>query len=52
VLRGRPSADVAAALGVSANAVDVNASRVLARLRSYCRTYLEGLTDGDDHLPG
>jgi RNA polymerase sigma-70 factor (ECF subfamily) len=37
VLRGRPSGEVAAALGVSANTVDVNSSRVLTRLRSYCR---------------
>src|SRR5262249_356455 len=52
VLQGRPSREVAAELGLTANAVDVNASRVLARLRTYCRTYLEGLTDGDDALPG
>jgi RNA polymerase sigma-70 factor (ECF subfamily) len=52
VLRGRPSGEVAAALGVTANAVDVNSSRVLTRLRSYCRDYLEELADGDDTLPG
>jgi RNA polymerase sigma-70 factor (ECF subfamily) len=52
VLRGRPSGDVAAELGVSANAVDVNSSRVLTRIRDDCRDYLEELTDGDDPLPG
>ena len=51
VLRGRPSAEVAAELGLKANAVAVNASRVLARLRDYCQTYLEELADGDDALP-
>ena len=51
VLRGRPSAEVAAELGLTANAVTVNASRVLARLRDHCRTYLEELADGDDALP-
>jgi RNA polymerase sigma-70 factor (ECF subfamily) len=52
VLWGRPSREVAAELGVSVNAVDVNSSRVLARLRNYCHDYLEELADGDDHLPG
>jgi RNA polymerase sigma-70 factor (ECF subfamily) len=52
VLRGRPCAEVAAELGVTTNVVAVNSSRVLARLRDYCRTYLEGLADGDDLLPG
>jgi RNA polymerase sigma-70 factor (ECF subfamily) len=52
VLRGRPSGEVAAELGVSANAVEVNSSRVLTRLRHYCRDYLEELADGDDLLPG
>ena len=51
VLRGRPSAQVAAELGLTANAVTVNASRVLDRLRDHCRTYLEELADGDDALP-
>jgi RNA polymerase sigma-70 factor (ECF subfamily) len=52
VLRGRPSGEVAATLGVTVNAVDVNSFRVLTRLRSYCRDYLEELADGDDPLPG
>jgi RNA polymerase sigma-70 factor (ECF subfamily) len=52
VLRGRPSGEVAAELGVAANTVDVYSTRVLNRLRSYCRDYLEELADGDDPLPG
>ncbi len=50
VLYGRPSAEVGAELGVTPNVVDVNASRVLARLRGFCRRDLEGLFDGDDPL--
>jgi RNA polymerase sigma factor (sigma-70 family) len=52
VLRGRSSAEVAAELGVTINVVDVNSSRILSRLRTYCRHYLEELADGDDALPG
>jgi RNA polymerase sigma-70 factor (ECF subfamily) len=52
VLRGRPSGEVASELGVSANVVDVNSSRVLNRLHVFCRDYLEELADGDDLLPG
>jgi RNA polymerase sigma factor (sigma-70 family) len=51
VLRGRTAAEIAAELGVSPNVVAVNSSRVLARLRSYCRDYLEDLADGDEPLP-
>jgi RNA polymerase sigma-70 factor (ECF subfamily) len=36
VLRGRPSATIAAELGLTATAVNVNASRTLARLRKQC----------------
>jgi RNA polymerase sigma-70 factor (ECF subfamily) len=52
VLRGRPCAEVAAELGVTPNVVAVSASRVLARLRDYCRDYLEGLADGEDLVSG
>jgi RNA polymerase sigma-70 factor (ECF subfamily) len=45
ILQGRASKDVAAALGVSANVVYVNASRVLARVREQCAEYLEELGD-------
>jgi RNA polymerase sigma-70 factor (ECF subfamily) len=45
VLRGRTAADVAAELGLTANAVKVNASRVLARVRERCAEFEEDLTD-------
>ena len=43
ILKGRPAADVATELGLSAGAVYVNASRVLARVRRKCTEYLEDL---------
>jgi RNA polymerase sigma factor (sigma-70 family) len=46
VLRGRPSAEVGAELGLTANAVNVNASRVLARVREQSAEYMEELADG------
>ena len=52
ILEGRPSAEVAAELGVTANAVDVNSSRLLVRVRGYCEEYLEELADGPDALSG
>ena len=45
VLKGRPSVEVAAELGLTANAVNVNASRVLARVREQCAEYMEELAD-------
>jgi RNA polymerase sigma-70 factor (ECF subfamily) len=45
LLEGRPSAAVAAELGLTANAVYVNASRVLGRVREQCLEYLEELGD-------
>ncbi len=45
VLRARPSADVAAELELTANAVKVNASRVLTRVREQCAEYMEDLAD-------
>jgi hypothetical protein len=41
VLEGRPSAEVGAELGLSANSVNVNASRVLAKVREMCAYYKE-----------
>jgi RNA polymerase sigma-70 factor (ECF subfamily) len=41
VLEGRPSAEVGAELGLNANSVNVNASRVLARVREMCAYYKE-----------
>jgi RNA polymerase sigma-70 factor (ECF subfamily) len=52
VLHRMPSAEVARELGVSANAVDVNCSRVLERLRRFCAEHLEELVDGLDPMPG
>lgn len=46
LLRNRPSAAVAAELGLTTNSVYVNASRVLARVREHCAEYLEELGDG------
>ena len=43
ILAGRPAAEVAAELGVSQNAVYVNASRVLARIREQCAEFSESL---------
>ena len=45
VLQGHASKEVAKALGVSANVVYVNASRVLGRVREQCAEYLEELAD-------
>jgi RNA polymerase sigma-70 factor (ECF subfamily) len=50
LLQRRPSAAVAGELGVTVNAVDVNSSRVLDRVREFCDKYLEGLTDDVDVL--
>jgi RNA polymerase sigma-70 factor (ECF subfamily) len=51
LLQGRPSAEVAGELGLSVNAVDVNCSRILARLRKFCAEHLEELADRLDPLP-
>jgi RNA polymerase sigma factor (sigma-70 family) len=45
LLQGRPSAAVAAELGMTATAVYVNASRALGRVREQCLEYLEELGD-------
>jgi RNA polymerase sigma-70 factor (ECF subfamily) len=52
MLHRMPNADVAGELGVSANAVDINCSRVLEQLRGLCAEYLEDLISGPDSLPG
>jgi hypothetical protein len=51
LLKRRPSAQVASELGLSANAVDINCSRVLGRVRKLCAEYLEELADGLDPMP-
>ncbi len=45
VLQGRASKEVAAELGLTANSVYVNASRVLSRVRRQCEDYMENLAD-------
>jgi RNA polymerase sigma-70 factor (ECF subfamily) len=52
LLRGRPGAIVAADLGCTTNALFVNASRVLQKVREQCADYLEELGDDPGHLPG
>jgi RNA polymerase sigma-70 factor (ECF subfamily) len=44
ILAGRPAAEIAADTGVSINAVYVNASRVLARVREECAAFQESLS--------
>jgi RNA polymerase sigma-70 factor (ECF subfamily) len=41
ILAARPAAEIAAETGLSVNAVYVNASRVLARVRERCQTFRE-----------
>lgn len=45
ILAGRPAAEIAAETGVSVNAVYVNASRLLARVREECDSFQEPLSD-------
>ncbi|HMP61002.1 MAG TPA: sigma-70 family RNA polymerase sigma factor, partial [Gemmatales bacterium] len=45
LLKGKPGAEVAEALELTANTVYVNASRVMARIRELCRSYQEDLDD-------
>jgi RNA polymerase sigma factor (sigma-70 family) len=47
-LNGRPSAEVASELGIPTNAVDVNSSRIMVRLRNFFSRDLEGLFNADD----
>lgn len=45
VLKKRPGAEIGAEVGLPANSVYVNASRVLERIREVCTTYREDLGD-------
>jgi RNA polymerase sigma factor (sigma-70 family) len=45
VLADRPAAEIAAELGLSVNAVYVNASRLLARVREECSEFAETIND-------
>jgi RNA polymerase sigma-70 factor (ECF subfamily) len=51
LLQRRPSAEVARELGLTVNAVNVNGSRILVRVRKICEEHLEGLADGLEPLP-
>jgi RNA polymerase sigma factor (sigma-70 family) len=44
ILAGRPAAEIAAETGISVNAVYVNASRVLSRVREECASFQEPLS--------
>ena len=45
ILKGRSGADIGAEIGLPANSVYVNASRVMARIREQCEAYREDLGD-------
>jgi RNA polymerase sigma-70 factor, ECF subfamily len=45
VLKGRPGTEIAKELGITANAVCVNAGRVLEKVRALCSEYLEEIDD-------
>jgi RNA polymerase sigma-70 factor (ECF subfamily) len=51
LLQRRPSAEVARELALTVAAVNVNGSRILARVRKLCIEHLEGLADGLEPLP-
>jgi RNA polymerase sigma factor (sigma-70 family) len=48
LLRDRPGAEIGAELGLEANTVFVNASRVLKRVRTLCQEFDEDLINDDD----
>jgi RNA polymerase sigma-70 factor (ECF subfamily) len=48
LIERKPSAQVARELGLSVNAVNINSSRVLDRIRKYCAEHLEDLADGHE----
>jgi RNA polymerase sigma-70 factor (ECF subfamily) len=52
LIERKPSAQIAHELGVSVNAVNINSSRILDRIRRYCAEHLEDLADGQEPLPG
>ena len=51
VQQGHPAAQVALSLGLSENAVYINSSRVLARLREFCALHGEEIRDDGTLLP-
>jgi RNA polymerase sigma-70 factor (ECF subfamily) len=52
LLQRKPSALVARELRLSTNAVNINCSRILTRIRTFCAEHLEDLANGHDALPG
>jgi RNA polymerase sigma factor (sigma-70 family) len=52
LLKRKPSTQVAGELGLSANAVNINCSRILDRIRRFCAEHLEDLADGLEPFPG
>jgi RNA polymerase sigma-70 factor (ECF subfamily) len=52
LLQRKPSALVAHELGLSVNAVNINCSRILDRIRRFCAEHQEDLADGLEPLPG
>ena len=52
ILGHEPAADVARDLGLTVNAVYVNSSNVLSRVRAKCFECLEDLSDDPQDLPG
>lgn len=51
VLKGRSGVELAQELGITANAVCVNANRVLERVRALCAEYMEELDGDESDLP-
>jgi RNA polymerase sigma-70 factor, ECF subfamily len=52
LLKGRSGVAIAQELGITANAVCVNANRVLDKVRELCAEYLEEFEDENRPLPG
>jgi RNA polymerase sigma factor (sigma-70 family) len=50
LLERKPSVDVGSELGLSVNAVNINSSRILDRIRRYCAEHLEDLADGQEKI--
>ena len=51
VLKNRPGNDIAAEVGLTANAVRVNANRVMDKVRVLCADYLEEMDDDQERMP-
>ena len=52
VLKGRPGNDIAREVGLTPNAVRVNANRILEKVRVLCAEYLAEEDHDNLHLPG